>query len=93
MPFLSEVAPATLSGLLFRDSRTRFYELLQAHLGLCGMTRFTPTFPSPRLEVIAALFSRHEQRLHRHPKILALELLDNSNTVRRLCRLHYVYHA
>lgn len=39
-------------------------------------------------EVITSLSSRHERRLHRHPNHLALNLLDNSQVVRRLRRRH-----
>lgn len=39
-------------------------------------------------EVIATLSTRHERHLHHHPNPLALELLDNSEAIRRLCRRH-----
>jgi len=39
-------------------------------------------------ETIASLSQRHERRLHRHPNPLALDLLDNSLTIRRLVRRH-----
>ena len=41
-------------------------------------------------EVIKKLSSKHERRLHYHPNELALSLLDNSTSIRRLCRRHPV---
>ncbi len=40
------------------------------------------------VEVIRFLATRHENRLHRHPNPLALNLLNNSEEIRRLRRRH-----
>jgi len=40
------------------------------------------------VETITALSQRHEKRLNHHPNMLALTLLDNSTTLRRLSRRH-----